>query len=72
MEQPVTIIANPFLERQIREDREPGFAFVYGLQTTWQVDKGDKDAGPVKDIKVGFEAFGEIPDIGSPPPMSEQ
>jgi len=51
----LTITANPFFEKQFGDKREPGVAFEYGWQTKVEVAAG---------LSLGFEAFGEIEDIG--------
>lgn len=55
---------NPFFEDQFGDDAEAGVGFEYAWQTLW--------AGHDK-LAVGFEAFGEIEDIGGDTPsLSEQ
>ncbi len=64
----IEVIANPFFERQIGEDRAPGIALSYGWQTTLELPAPNA----LEEVKIGFEAFGEIEDIGDAPPVSEQ
>ena len=54
---------NTFLERSFGANREEGTGFAYAWQSRIEVDEG---------VGVGFEAYGEVEDIGEPGLVSEQ
>lgn len=54
---------NPFLEQTFGQNREEGIAFVYAVRATYSLSES---------FSIGVEGYGQIEDIGSGPPISEQ
>ena len=62
-EGPVSLVLNPFFEKQFGDNREPGIAFSYGWRATYRV---------AEFFSLGLEGYGTIEDIANSPAFEEQ
>jgi len=60
---PLEFTVNSFFEKSFGRNREEGVAYAYAAQSNFEFGDG---------IGVGFEAYGEVENIGEPAPVSEQ